>query len=134
VGCAFIDDVAVSVPDLAPLICDLHKIFDEYEITSAVYGHAGSGNLHIRPMLNLNDPKNIDLLPELVDRVYEVVFKYNGTMTGEHGMGRLRTMFLKKEWGGEIYGYMQQIKEIFDPVPDIDHTERGIRFEVVSTA
>ncbi|MEA1895990.1 MAG: FAD-binding and (Fe-S)-binding domain-containing protein [Euryarchaeota archaeon] len=112
---AFIDDVAVRVPDLAPLISDLHEVFEEYDITSAVYGHAGSGNLHIRPMLNLNDQKNIDMLPILVDRVYDVVFKYNGTMTGEHGMGRLRTMFLKKEWGERIYDYMQQIKEIFDP-------------------
>lgn len=131
---AFIDDVAVSVSDLAPLISDLHEIFEEYGITSAVYGHAGSGNLHIRPMLNLNDPKNIDLLPELVDRVYDVVFKYNGTMTGEHGMGRLRTMFLKKEWGGRIYGYMQQVKEIFDPDdilnPDVIFSDRQITDDI----
>ncbi|MEA3282201.1 MAG: FAD-binding and (Fe-S)-binding domain-containing protein [Euryarchaeota archaeon] len=131
---AFIDDVAVRIPDLAPLIIDLHEIFEEYGITSAVYGHAGSGNLHIRPMLNLNDPKNIGLMPELVNRVYDVVFKYGGTMTGEHGMGRLRTMFLKKEWGGAIYGYMQQIKEIFDPDdilnPDVIFSDRKITDDI----
>ena len=62
-------------------------------------------------MLNLNDQKNIDLLPKLAERVYEAVFKYNGAMTGEHGMGRLRTMFLEKEWGREIYDYMRQVKQ-----------------------
>ncbi|MEA1865528.1 MAG: FAD-binding and (Fe-S)-binding domain-containing protein [Euryarchaeota archaeon] len=131
---AFIDDVAVAVSDLAPLIGDLHEIFDEYGIVSAIYGHAGSGNLHIRPMLNLNDPKNIDLLPELVNRVYDVVFKYNGTMTGEHGMGRLRTMFLEKEWGERIYGYMRQIKELFDPEcvlnPDVMFSDRKITDDI----
>ena len=127
---AFVDDVAVRISDLAPLIVDLHEIFDEYDIVSAIYGHAGSGNLHIRPMLNLNDPKNIDLLPGLVDRVYDAVFRYNGTMTGEHGMGRLRTMFLEKEWGEPIYDYMRQIKEIFDPRdllnPDVMFSDREI--------
>ena len=131
---AFIDDVAVRISDLAPLIVDLHKIFDEYDIVSAIYGHAGSGNLHIRPMLNLNDPKNIDLLPGLVDRVYDAVFKYNGTMTGEHGMGRLRTMFLEKEWGKSIYDYMRQIKEIFDPQdllnPDVMFSDREIADDI----
>ena len=131
---AFIDDVAVRISDLAPLIVDLHEIFDEYGIVSAIYGHAGSGNLHIRPMLNLNDPKNIDLLPGLVDRVYDVVFRYNGTMTGEHGMGRLRTMFLEKEWGKSIYDYMRQIKEIFDPQdllnPDVMFSDRKIADDI----
>ncbi|MCD6146241.1 MAG: FAD-binding oxidoreductase [Methanosarcinales archaeon] len=131
---AFIDDVAVAVSDLAPLIGDLHRIFEEYNIISAIYGHAGSGNLHIRPMLNLNDQKNIDLLPELVNRVYETVFKYNGTMTGEHGMGRLRTMFLEKEWGEQIYNYMRQIKEIFDPDdilnPDVMFSDRHITEDI----
>ncbi len=131
---AFIDDVAVRISDLAPLIRDLHEIFDKYNIVSAIYGHAGSGNLHIRPMLNLNDRKNIDLLPELVDRVYDAVFRYNGTMTGEHGMGRLRTMFLEKEWGEPIYGYMRQIKEIFDPDdllnPDVMFSDRGITDDI----
>ncbi len=131
---AFIDDVAVRISDLAPLIVDLHEIFDEYKIVSAIYGHAGSGNLHIRPMLNLNDPKNIDLLPGLVDRVYDAVFKYNGTMTGEHGMGRLRTMFLEKEWGEPIYGYMRKIKEIFDPRdllnPEVMFSDREIADDI----
>ncbi|HIE30786.1 MAG TPA: FAD-binding oxidoreductase, partial [Methanosarcinales archaeon] len=131
---AFIDDVAVRISDLAPLIGDLHEIFDEYKIVSAIYGHAGSGNLHIRPMLNLNDQKNIDLLPELVERVYKAVFRYNGTMTGEHGMGRLRTMFLEKEWGNPIYSYMRQIKEIFDPKdllnPDVMFSYRAITDDI----
>lgn len=112
---AFIDDVSVSVSHLADLINDLHKVFEKYGIVSAIYGHAGSGNLHIRPMLNLNEPRNLKIFPKLADDVYEVVFKYNGAMTGEHGMGRLRTMYLEQEWGEHIYGYMQHIKEIFDP-------------------
>ncbi|RZN36326.1 MAG: FAD-binding oxidoreductase [Methanosarcinales archaeon] len=131
---AFIDDVAVRISDLAPLIVDLHKIFDEYNIISAIYGHAGSGNLHIRPMLNLNDPENIDLLPGLVDRVYDAVFRYNGTMTGEHGMGRLRTMFLEREWGKPIYDYMRQIKDMFDPQdllnPDVMFSDREITDDI----
>lgn len=127
---AFIDDVSVSVSHLADLINDLHVVFDKYGIVSAIYGHAGSGNLHIRPMLNLNEPHNLELFPKLADDVYAVVFKYNGAMTGEHGMGRLRTMYLKQEWGERIYGHMARIKQIFDPLdllnPDVMFSDQKI--------
>ena len=139
---AFIDDVSVSVSHLADLINDLHKVFEKYGIVSAIYGHAGSGNLHIRPMLNLNEPRNLKIFPKLADDVYEVVFKYNGAMTGEHGMGRLRTMYLEQEWGKHIYDFMKQIKDLFDPLnllnPDAmfsnQHITDNVKYPTVYTS
>jgi FAD/FMN-containing dehydrogenase len=91
-------------------------IFKKYKLLAGMYGHVGSGTVHLRPMINLKDPKHIEMIPHLVNDVYETLFKYGGTITGEHGMGRNRTMYLEKEWGNKINNYFKEVKyEIFDP-------------------
>jgi len=111
---AFVEDIGVEASNLADVIGDLQKIFRKYDLVVGIYGHAGDGNLHLRPLINLEDRESKKLLIKLMNEVYETVFKYRGTITAEHGIGRIRTNYLKKEWGAKIFGYMRDVKEIFD--------------------
>ena len=112
---AVVNDVGVAPLHLANCIMDLQGVFKRQEIEAVIYGHAGSGNLHLRPLFDLRKPDLQGRIQRLADAVYEVIFRYGGTITAEHGMGRLRAPYLKREWGDRLYSYMQELKEIFDP-------------------
>ncbi len=112
---AVVNDVAVPLPRLAEFIGDAQKVFAAHRMTALIYGHAGNGNLHLRPLFDTTLPDLAGRVRRLADDVYEVVFRYNGTVTAEHGMGRLRAPYLKREWGDVLYTYMREVKTIFDP-------------------
>jgi glycolate oxidase len=112
---SLVNDVGVDVTRLADFILDVEAIFARHGLMAAVYGHAGSGNLHLRPLFDVTDPGLPALLTRVADEVYEAVFRYDGTITAEHGMGRLRAPYLAAEWGEVIIGYMRRVKETFDP-------------------
>jgi glycolate oxidase len=112
---SLVNDVGADVAYLADLILDVEAIFARHDLVAGIYGHAGSGNLHLRPLFNTSDPDLPTLLTRVADEVYEAVFRYGGTITAEHGMGRLRTPYLAREWGETIIGYMRRVKEVFDP-------------------
>ncbi len=131
---AFVEDIGMTRENLADVVAELEKIFKRYDLITGIYGHAGDGNLHLRPLVNLDNPKDVELLPTVIDEVYDVVLKYNGTLTSEHGIGRLRTMHLEKEWGKTVVGYMREIKELFDPKgvlnPEVIFSERKVDDEL----
>jgi len=110
-----VNDVGVDVAHLADFILDVDAIFAQHDLVAGIYGHAGSGNLHLRPLFNTANPNLPALLARVADEVYEAVFRYDGTITAEHGMGRLRVPYLTGEWGETIIGYMRRVKEVFDP-------------------
>jgi FAD/FMN-containing dehydrogenase len=112
---ALIEDVGLEIQHLAPFIRETFPIFEKYDLIVGMYGHVGTGTIHLRPLINLKDQKHIEIVPKLVDEIYDVLFRYGGTITSEHGMGRNRTMYLEKEWGSIIYSYMKDVKAIFDP-------------------
>ncbi|WP_287586931.1 FAD-binding oxidoreductase [Candidatus Borrarchaeum sp.] len=112
---ALIEDIGLKIQYLAPFIREATKIFQKYNLIVGMYGHVGTGTIHLRPLINLKDPKHIEMIPHLVDDVYDLLFTYGGTITSEHGMGRNRTMYLEKEYGSTIYNYMKDVKVIFDP-------------------
>lgn len=112
---SLVNDIGIEVHSLANFILDIEAIFKKHGLEGAVYGHAGSGNLHLRPLFNLDRPDLKSFIRGLADEVYEAVFKYDGTITAEHGMGRLRAPYLESEWGSTMVGYMKEIKRIFDP-------------------
>jgi FAD/FMN-containing dehydrogenase len=112
---AVVNDVAVSPSRLAEFITDVQKVFARHGMTVLIYGHAGDGNLHLRPLFDTSLPNLPGRVQRLADDVYEVVFRHNGTVTAEHGMGRLRAPYLRKEWGDVLYAYMREVKTIFDP-------------------
>jgi FAD/FMN-containing dehydrogenase len=127
---SLVNDVGVGVEHLADLIIDLEALFDRYGLVAAIYGHAGSGNLHLRPLFDIEAENLPELLMSVADDVYDAVLGYDGTITAEHGMGRLRTPFLEREWGETIVGYMRRVKDAFDPEdlfnPDVIFSTRSL--------
>ncbi len=115
VALSVVNDVGVGVAHLADLIRDVEGIFDRLGLVAAIYGHAGSGNLHLRPFFDVSDPDLPVLLTRVADEVYGAVLRYDGTITAEHGMGRQRAPYLTREWGPAMIGYMRRIKTVFDP-------------------
>jgi len=110
-----VNDVGVPPEQLAGFISEVEQVFARQQLTSLIYGHAGSGNLHLRPLFDLTLPSLPARIQRLADEIYQVVLRYGGTISAEHGMGRLRAPYLKREWGAALYGYMCEVKEIFDP-------------------
>ncbi len=110
-----VNDVGVTVERLADFIVEVQRIFTRFELKAAIYGHAGSGNLHLRPLFDIRAPHLTELIRRLADEVYQTVLCFDGTITAEHGMGRLRSPYLKAEWGDSITSYMKRVKQLFDP-------------------
>lgn len=125
-----VNDVGLDVARLADFIRDVERFFDELDLVVAIYGHAGSGNLHLRPLFDRHAPDLPALLTRVADRVYGAVLGYDGTITAEHGMGRLRTRYLPLEWGEDMMRHMRRVKQIFDPDdllnPDVMFSERAL--------
>lgn len=112
----FIDDLIVLPKDLPVFLPELYKILDEYpSLVFTTAGHIGDGNFHIIPLMNLNDPEQKKIIPELMDRVFDLIFKYHGSITAEHNDGLIRGPYLKKMFGDEIYSIFEEVKNIFDP-------------------
>jgi len=109
---SIVNDVGVAPDRLADLLAGAEAIFDRHGIAAPVYGHAGSGNLHLRPLFRRGDLRTAIAI---ADETYRLVTGLGGTITAEHGMGRLRSPFLELEWGARIVGYMRELKSILDP-------------------
>jgi len=110
----FIEDVIVPIYNLGECIKRLHQIFADNQVEACIYGHAGDGNLHIRPCLDLKDNKDIHKMKVIADEVYSLVISLKGSMSAEHGDGLLRTPYLLKQYG-ELTSIFKEIKTLFDP-------------------
>ncbi len=125
----FCDDVVVSADNLPELIKYLDEIFKSYDVPVAIYGHIGDGNAHINPLLNISDPEEFQKMIDLSEQIHkEVIHKFDGSICGEHGDGRVRAEFLKEMYGEEMYSLFWQIKNLIDPTnifnPDIKLTNK----------
>ncbi len=110
-----VNDVGVPPEDLAGFLTDVERFFAKQGMEFFLYGHAGRGNLHLRPLFDITTPRLPEQIEEVARGIYEIVFAYGGTITAEHGMGRLRAPYLEREWGTELYTLMKEIKTLFDP-------------------
>lgn len=111
----FIDDLVVSPESLGKFWPQLNLILNEYRLTYTVAGHMGDGNFHIIPLMKLSDPKTKDIITELGHKVYDLVFKFKGSMSGEHNDGLIRSGYLPQMYGDEVYNLFVKTKQIFDP-------------------
>jgi FAD/FMN-containing dehydrogenase len=111
----FIDDFIVRVEKMPEFLPELNKILDQYDMTYTIAGHVGDGNFHIIPLMDLSDPKNHQIIKELSDKVYDLVLKYRGSITAEHNDGLIRSPYLEKMYGKEVYKLFEETKKIFDP-------------------
>lgn len=110
-----IEDIAVAPEDLADFVRELGELLAEHGTSCTYYGHASVGLLHYRPLLNLKDPKDFETFQRLCAAVVPLVRRYRGSLSGEHGDGRLRSPFLREALGPELYELCIQLKRIFDP-------------------
>lgn len=110
-----IEDTAVAVEDLPDYIKDFNDILEKHGLYSVHYAHAGSGELHLRPIINLKTARGNQLFRTIAEEIATLVKKYNGSLSGEHGDGRLRGEFIKYMVGEESYALLEKVKGIWDP-------------------
>lgn len=111
----FVDDVVVRPEDMPAFLPEMRAILDEYKMVYTIAGHAGNGNFHIIPLLDMRDRGNVSVIKEVSGRVYDLVAKYKGSITGEHNDGIIRTPYLFKMYSPRVLGIFKEIKDIFDP-------------------
>lgn len=111
----FVDDVVVKPEDMPSFLPKMRAILDEYKLTYTIAGHAGNGNFHIIPLMNMKDKKNIEVIKDVGEKVYSLVAEYHGSITGEHNDGIVRTPYLGKMYSPAVLKLFQKTKNIFDP-------------------
>jgi len=112
---AVIEDTAVDVNDLPDYIRDFNEILHKYGMSSVHYAHAGSGELHLRPIINLKTEEGHQQYRVIAEEIATLVKKYDGSLSGEHGDGRLRGEFIPQMVGPKNYELMRAIKQTWDP-------------------
>jgi len=111
-----VEDTAVAVEDLPAYIGEFDALLrNKYGLECIYYAHAGAGELHTRPLFNLKTEAGLKMFREIATDIAALVKKYRGSLSGEHGDGRLRGEFIKFMVGDECYGLMQLFKTTFDP-------------------
>lgn len=113
---AVIEDAAVAVEDLPAYVRELNLgLRQRFGVECVHYGHAGGGELHLRPILNLKDPRDVRRFREIAEFTADLVMSYRGSLSGEHGDGRLRGEFLPRVVGPENYRLLESVKRAWDP-------------------
>jgi FAD/FMN-containing dehydrogenase/Fe-S oxidoreductase len=110
----FVEDIAVAPEDLPEFVVALQNVLKKHQVTASVFGHAGHGQLHIRPLLDLSSAEDLEKLEPLATDLYEQVFALRGTISGEHGDGLSRSGFVAAQYG-PLWRVMADVKRIFDP-------------------
>lgn len=112
---AVIEDTAVTVQDLPAYIGDFTDMMNRHKQRSVYYAHAGAGELHLRPILDLKKKEDRVLFRTIATETAELVKKYNGSLSGEHGDGRVRGEFIPMMVGEKNYQLLRRLKYTFDP-------------------
>ncbi len=111
-----VEDTAVAIDDLPAYIAEFDRLLAEkYGIDCVHYAHAGAGELHLRPLFDLRSPEGLAMFRGVATDVAALVKKYRGSLSGEHGDGRLRGEFIRLMVGDACYELFRQVKQIFDP-------------------
>ncbi len=111
---AFIEDCAVTLEHLADYTSKLKDIFAKYNTSGMFYAHASVGTLHVRPVLNMKSDQDIRNMKCIAEEAFDMVKKYRGSHSGEHGDGIVRSEFHEKMFGKKIISSFEQIKDSFD--------------------
>ncbi len=111
----FIEDATVPPAELAEYVQKFEDVLDAHDTSAAYFAHAGSGTLHIRPILNLKQNKGIETMHSITDDVTDLVVEHHGAFSGEHGDGMARTEFNPKMYGDELWEAFKKLKTAFDP-------------------
>jgi len=110
----FIEDFCVLPSRLPQFLPELLSILKKNKIRVNIAGHAGDGNLHIIPLMDLKDSKERAKIVRVAKQVYDLIISYGGTITAEHNDGIMRTPFVKDMFGERMYLLFKEVKNIFD--------------------
>lgn len=135
---ACIEDTAVSLPNLKAFIGEFTRIMKDYGQDAVYYAHAGAGELHLRPILNLKRSEDVSLFRAITTDVAKLTKKYGGSFSGEHGDGIVRAEFIPMMLGEENYELLKRIKSFFDPdhifnpgkIVDAYPMDQSLRYEI----
>lgn len=135
---ACIEDTAVALEDLPTYIEEFTQIMDKYQQEAVYYAHAGAGELHLRPILNLKKKEDVVLFRKITTETAELVKKYKGSFSGEHGDGIVRAEFIPLMIGEQNYQLLRRIKKAFDPnnifnkgkITDAFSMDESLRYEM----
>lgn len=111
----FIEDIVVAPENLPAFLPRLTALLKSYKLIYTVAGHIGDGNLHIIPLMDLRNEHEREVLIEVAQKVFDLVLEFNGSISGEHNDGLIRTPFLKQMYGEAVYKLFEETKNIFDP-------------------
>jgi len=112
---AVIEDAAVHVEALPQFIDEHNEILQKLKLECVYYAHIGTGELHLRPVLNLKNPADVERFHKIALETALLVKRYRGSLSGEHGDGRLRGEFIPLMLGEKVYAMLQQVKKTWDP-------------------
>ncbi|MGM0408396.1 MAG: FAD-binding and (Fe-S)-binding domain-containing protein [Bacteroidota bacterium] len=134
---SIIEDTAVNVEVLPDYMADFQKILDKYKLDCVYHAHIGSGELHLRPILNLKDSKDVEMFRTIGLEIAHLVKKYKGSLSGEHGDGRVRGEFIPIIIGEKNYRILQELKSVWDPnhifnpgkIVDVPSMTSNLRYE-----
>jgi FAD/FMN-containing dehydrogenase len=111
----FIEDAAVPPEQLATYVRGVRKALEERGIKGVIFGHAGDAHVHVNPLIDCGDASWRGTVEDVLEEVTELVSRLGGTLSGEHGDGRLRTPLLDRVWHHESRALFKIVKEAFDP-------------------
>jgi FAD/FMN-containing dehydrogenase len=120
-----IEDGCVPIERFGEFISALYKLFKLYHLDIAIWGHAGDGNLHIQPKMDLASNFDRQKVVRLMDAYYKLVMALGGTISGEHNDGRLRTPYMHQMYAEEEVALFQTVKSVFDP---LNFLNPGVKF------
>jgi FAD/FMN-containing dehydrogenase/Fe-S oxidoreductase len=112
---AFIEDAAVRPAQLPDYVRGLQSIMKPLGLEASYYGHAASGLLHVRPVLDLHTAADLKKFRIVADQTSTLVRQFKGSLSAEHGVGIARTEYMREQLGDELLGVMREIKRVFDP-------------------
>jgi Fe-S oxidoreductase len=112
---AFIEDAAVRPAQLPEYVHGLQSIMEPLGLEASYYGHAASGLLHVRPVLDLHSAADLKKFRQVADQTSALVRQFKGSLSAEHGVGIARTEYMRDQLGDELLNVLRQIKHTFDP-------------------
>jgi Fe-S oxidoreductase/FAD/FMN-containing dehydrogenase len=112
---AFIEDTAVPAEHLPDYVSDFRAVLDEHDTFASYYAHAGPGVLHIRPLIDAKTVEGVAEMEAIADAATDLVVRYGGSVSGEHGDGRARTQWNRKLYGDRLWAAFRDLKAAFDP-------------------
>ena len=124
-----IEDGTVPLERMGEFMHGVYAIFEKYNLTAAIWGHAGDADLHVHPFFDLSQVGDRQKIFKVMDEYYSLVISMGGTTAGEHNDGRLRGPYLTQLYGPELYEVFRQVKQIFDPYNTLN---QGVKIDVSS--